>query len=103
VRYTTLPIEVCAFSTVMARVTVRLVIIDQRKYPERYQYPPEGVRRLAVWCRENHMYELQPWLLSLAKELASGYTLGTWRDAVQSHHYAPRRLDKVPLPSRSTQ
>jgi len=95
--YTNMPLEAAPFSTVMARITVRLVQIHALKNPELYQYPPKGVHALAVWLRGTQSHALQPWALSLAKELAVGWTMSGWREAIQSHHTAPRRIDKVPL------
>lgn len=95
--YTTLPLLGVPFSTTMARVAFRLIEIDYRKRPDAYHYPPEGIRQLSIKCRHDGWYELQPWLLSAAKSVAVGYKLTTWRMMVQSHSYAPRRLDKVPI------
>jgi hypothetical protein len=92
-----LPLEIAPFSQVMARVAVRLVQLDARKHPDAYRYPPEGVRQLSRVAAANCWCPLHPWLLSLAKELACGWSMAGWRDAVQSHKYAPRRLDKVAL------
>lgn len=96
--YTKLPLEAVPFSTAMARITVRLVQIHQRKHPELYGYPPNGVYALALWLRDTQSHMLHPWALSLAKELAVGWSMSAWREAIQQHNHAPRRLDKVPLP-----
>lgn len=95
--YTRQPIEAVPFSTAMARIAFRLIVIDMRKNPSAYNYPPEGIRQLATRFRDTQSHAIQPWLLSAAKSLAIGYKLIEWRELVQWHHSYPRRLDKVPI------
>lgn len=90
-----------SYTTVCPRVAVRLVAYDYRYNPHIYKYKPSGVMDLADRLRRGGFGEMYPWLVSLAKGIASGMSMSQWCDHVIDVRYdAMRSVSKRPFYAR---
>jgi hypothetical protein len=74
------PLENETYTRVLIRVSYRLIVMNYRKYPERYTHPPTGILILAEYLRTQGFGLLYFYLLTASKWVASGGPLREWAD-----------------------
>lgn len=72
-----------SYQQVRWRIAYKLIVLDHRRRPERYSFPPGGILALAEELRQGLWGRYYFDLVTAAKAVQAGFPLHVWRDELE--------------------